>query len=72
MSYWPLNSEGETYIEALIEEATRPIPTDLDLLRERRATVEELRHETDVVARELLQFAIDQIDRELHERKESK
>jgi len=26
VSYWPLNSEGETYIEALTEEATRPIP----------------------------------------------
>ena len=39
-----------------------------DLLTERRAAIAELRTERDKTARHLLQFAIDQIDRELHAR----
>ena len=38
------------------------------LLAERRATVLEQARETNKTARALLQFRIDQIDRELHER----
>lgn len=42
--------------------------TTQDLLAERRSLVQEQRFERDEIARELLQFSIDQIDRELHER----
>lgn len=41
-----------------------------DLLAERRALVDELRRESDKTARAMLQFAIDQIDRERNERNE--
>jgi hypothetical protein len=42
--------------------------TAQDILAERRATVFELARETDPTARAMLQFAIDQLDRELAER----
>lgn len=42
--------------------------TAQDLLAERRTTVLELARERDSIARQMLQFSIDQIDRELHER----
>lgn len=42
--------------------------TTQSLLTERRAAIRELSRETDKTAREMLQFRVDQIDRELHER----
>ncbi len=45
-----------------------PTRTAQDLLAERRATVNELRREKDPTARAMLQFAIDDIDRQLHQR----
>jgi hypothetical protein len=39
-----------------------------DLLAERRANVQEMRRETDKTARAMLQFHIDQIDREIYSR----
>jgi hypothetical protein len=42
--------------------------TEQDLLAERRALVNEQRFERDQCARAMLQFRLDQIDRELHER----
>jgi hypothetical protein len=38
-----------------------------DLLAERRANVQEMRHERDKTARQLLQFHIDCIDRQIAE-----
>jgi hypothetical protein len=71
VSYHPLNAEGETYTEALNEEATRPLPVERslqDILAERRSLVLEQAAESDAIARELLQFEIDKIDREVHGR----
>lgn len=45
--------------------------TAQDLLAERRANVQEQRRETDKTARAMLQFRIDQIDRELHEQRQA-
>lgn len=43
--------------------------TAQDLLAERRANVQELRHERDAIAKQLLEYHIDEIDRELARRR---
>lgn len=46
--------------------------TAQDLLMERRANVLEMMRETDEIAKEMLQFHIDEIDRELKRRREAR
>lgn len=46
------------------------MPTAQALLSERRMCVLEQSRETDKIVRQMLQFRIDEIDRELHERSE--